>query len=163
MDAPGFYRRMAALPFVLPLVCGSLFVAFLPTDRQLSGLAGVLQDVLAAVALAGVWSAIPYTLYLVVVFAVWRPSTAQQLQRAVWFAPFIIGTGFAAAHGVGGYMMSGAEAILPLVMFWGLLAIGTGVGYAILIEITFWFATLFGFIPTGDGTVSRRSLTDALE
>jgi hypothetical protein len=139
MTTQSFYRGAAVLPFVVPPIAGILLTTAPPGGPDASALATVYLDILATFALAGVWSAVPYLLYLLAVFGYWKPQTEPQFRRAVWLAPLAIGLPFGLVHALMGIMTDGGlNAAVSLFLFWAGLAVTVGLAYAFLIEVLLW-------------------------
>ncbi|MBA4158436.1 MAG: hypothetical protein H0X65_13280 [Gemmatimonadetes bacterium] len=75
MTIVSFYRWAAALPFVVPVLCGLLFFAFAPDGAVITPAAAIFLEVCFVIAMAGAWGVLPYLIYLAVVFGWWRTWT----------------------------------------------------------------------------------------
>jgi hypothetical protein len=147
MTTQSFYRGAAVLPFVVPSIAGILLTTAPPGGPDVPALTTVYLDVLATFALAGVFSAVPFLLYLLTVFGYWKPQTEPQFQRAVRLAPLAIGLPFGLVHALMGIMTDrGLHTAASLFLFWGGLAVTVGLAYAFLIEVLLWAAKRGGCI-----------------
>lgn len=89
-----FYRRVALLPVVVPLV--ALVPASLIVIRPGSGPGLRLAlDILMFVVVAGLCSFVPYALFVALVVWWIRPTTPTQARRLSWLAPLYIALPFA--------------------------------------------------------------------
>lgn len=134
-----FYRHAAALPLALPLYAGVLVAVAHFSDADHLARSRFLNYAFT-VAFIGAWSAVPYIVYLAFLFGVWRPRTEAQFRRSVWSAPFVIGIPFGLVHAGEAVLGGDINFAAPGFLFWGGMAIGVGLSYAVLIEVLFWIA-----------------------
>jgi len=134
VTAESFYRRALALPVVLPLAATAILFLTEGWEEPTVIVYPVLS-VAGFLMLAGVWSAIPYAAFLVVVFLFRkRLRSAQQMRKVAWTAPGAIAVVFATCHAVPALADGRWRAAGALFAFWGALAALTGYGYVAIIE-----------------------------
>jgi hypothetical protein len=144
MTPEQFYRRISVLPFALTLLAGSLAGVFWKASASMkapNAMVGVAK-VTTLIALCGVCSAVPYLIFLGLI---WRPYTGRSERawhRLVWSAPLLIAVPFGVAIGAS----AGLYHFWDRFYFAGLWAIGVGYFYVVLIELAFVVSLVLGWL-----------------
>lgn len=153
IDVPTYYRRAMLAPVLL---C-SAGVFFAPlTNVRFSHLLQDIGGYFAIIALAGFFGAIPYGLFVAVLWYVVEPRSERQFRAAAWLAPLVV----SALFSVGSYLLLGwpsGSGEPAWFVVGSLSAPGLLFGYAlvVLIEGSLWVALRRGW-------VARRAFSDVL-
>ena len=146
-----FYRRAAFLPVAIPIVAALVAMmsngAHVPPDGPLY----TFVDTLLFIAVAGVVGLIPYGLFIGVVLSSIRPTSGQEMRRLSRLAPSMIAFPFGLAVALLMPMAPGGlrGRVSSFYMF-GLLALGVGYGYVLVVEIALLLGRRLGWINTAD-------------
>lgn len=136
MTEQRFFQIMTIVPVVVPIVAAVIGFGL----RSLGSPSGATEELSLTIGMAGAYSAIPYLLFLVLLFGVVRPSTLRAWHRVLWWSPLIIALGFTGALFVFGMNRQQGSSSLGPAVFWGELALMTGYLYAVLIRACeMWF------------------------
>ncbi len=146
-----FYRRAAFFPVAIPLLAALVAMMFNGAHVPPDGPLYTFVDTLLFIAVAGVVGLIPYALYIGVVLSSIRPTSGQEMRRLSWLAPSMIALPFALAVALLMPMAPGGlrGRVNSFYMF-GLLALGVGYGYVLIVEIALTVGRRLGWISTED-------------
>lgn len=134
MTAEHYYRRALWMPLIVPIIsaCSIAVMIYLggrPTD-SLSGFVDTAQFLV----IAGLFSLVPYGVFVGVVMLRGGRHTESEWRRLSWLAPSYIAGPFALGVGLIALPMSGPRGALTTAWFLGLVALATGYGYAVLVN-----------------------------
>jgi hypothetical protein len=146
-----FYKRAVFLPVAIPIVAALVASMFNGRRVEPDGFLYTFVDTLLFIAVAGAVGLIPYALYIGVVLSSIRPTSGQEARRLSWLAPSMIAFPFALAVALLMPMMPGGmRGRVNSFYIFGLLALGVGYGYVLIIEIALRVGRKLGWISTAD-------------
>lgn len=88
-----------------------------------------VRDYAGTIAVAGLYSAIPYLVFLVILFTLIRPASSEKWHHTLALAPLVIAVVIGAVIAISG-IVRGGPSVEAGAMFWGLLTLITGYAYA---------------------------------
>ena len=144
IDADVFYRRASLAPFVATLAAVAVIaIGTLVTNTMPFG---VLSGVLLGLAVAGIIGAVPYALFLIIVWKFFRPSGETAHRRLALAAPVLIAIPFALAGALYGLTLSGWRNFRSELLTIGAAVLVTGYLYVAAIEAALALAKAGGWV-----------------
>jgi hypothetical protein len=146
MTVGSFYRKAAWLPVVVPVIAAALAAAL-----EMSGLPRVppwtrVVDTLLFVAFSGVFSLLPYGIFVAIVMLSLQPSEEKGYRRITWLGPSMIALPFAIVCTLFLRQQGGWIGMVRSFAMWGLLALAVGYAYALLIDGAFRATKRLGWV-----------------
>jgi hypothetical protein len=161
MTAEQFYRRISVLPFVVTLLAGSLAGVFWKVSASMkapNAMDGVAK-VTTLILLCGICAAVPYLIFLAMIWRPFKGRSERAWRRLVWSAPLLIAVPFAEIVGAFGTRRGYWDRFY----FAGLWAIGVGYFYVVLIELAFVVSRALGRVESPASTSADRHPEAAAE
>ena len=144
MTGEQFYRRATVLPFAVTLLAGSLVGVFWKVSASIkapNAMEGVAK-VTTLIMLCGICAAVPYLIFLAMIWRPYKGRSERAWRRLVWSAPLLIAVPFGVAVGAS----AGLYHFWDRFYFAGLWAIGVGYFYVVLIELAFVVSRACGWV-----------------
>ena len=144
MTPEQYYRRISVLPFAVTLLAGSLVGVFWKASSSMMApnpMVGVAK-VTTLMVLCGICAAVPYLIFLGLIWRPYQGRSERAWHRLVWSAPLLIAVPFGVAVGAS----DGLYHFWDRFYFAGLWAIGVGYFYVVLVEFAFVVSRALGWI-----------------
>ena len=154
MTTEQFYRRASALPFAVTLLAGSLVGVFWKASSSMkapNAMVGVAK-VTTLIVVCGICAAVPYLIFLGLIWRPYKGRSERAWHRLVWSAPLLIAVPFGVIVGAFG----GLYHFWDRFYFAGLWAIGVGYFYVVPIELAFVVSRAFGWVDPAVSAAARR-------
>jgi hypothetical protein len=148
MTAETYYRRAAFLPVAVPVLAFVLLLVLSAIGEPAKGLLLATDDVAGFLVIAGLLSLLPYGLFVGIALSWAEPSTEADYRRLSWLAPGFIALPFGLVMGL---FALGSKSLVGAVgsfATWGLLALGVGYFYAVLINLGLFAAKRLRYVTS---------------
>lgn len=147
MTVGSFYRRAAWLPVVVPVIAAALAAALeMARPASVPPWTRVVVDTLLFVAFSGVFSLLPYGIFVAIVMLSLQPSEEKGYRRITWLGPSMIALPFAIVCTLFFRPQGGWIGMVRSFAMWGQLALAVGYAYALLIEGAFRATKRLGWV-----------------
>lgn len=144
MTPEAYYRRALWIPVLLPLVGAGIVWLMIGASPRPPASIRAVADAAQFLVLAGIVSIVPYGIFVWLTVRRNPTMTEAELRRLSWLAPSYIAGPFAVVMGLVAVPSSGARSALTFGWYVGLVALGTGYFYAVLINATLGALRLAG-------------------